>query len=121
MNKERLLKLAALLDTVPDDKFDMGAWGTSARPIAKTPRCVTAACALGWATAIPEFHAEGLQLFAYPGETQAFVEYQAHLDEEAGARFFGLTSAETCRLFLSGFDMTAKEKAEEIRELVAAS
>ncbi len=50
MNTTNLLKLAAFLDTVPCEQFDFGIWASST-----TLGCGTTACALGWASAIPEF------------------------------------------------------------------
>lgn len=57
MNRDRLLRLAAHLDTLPAESFDMGHWGVW------NPRgCGTVCCALGHACSIPEFAAEGLTL-----------------------------------------------------------
>lgn len=57
MNRERLLRLADHLDTLPAESFDMGHWGVL------NPRgCGTVCCALGHACFIPEFAAEGLRL-----------------------------------------------------------
>lgn len=119
MNKTRLLKLAALLETIPTRKFDMGTWGDfGATPTGTEPRCATRACALGWATAIPEFNRKGLKLVARPGDyMMAKVVYKGVEGTEAGQKFFGLTAGQAEYLFHDG-SYTAKRKAHEIRELV---
>jgi len=59
MNKERLLRLADFLEKkVAEEKFYMGTWATKE----DINTCGTSACAMGWATKIPEFAAEGLHL-----------------------------------------------------------
>ncbi len=52
MKKDLLLKLADLLDTVPNEQFDYTRWVCG--ELGKVGACGTAACALGWATMIPE-------------------------------------------------------------------
>ena len=49
--RRRLLKLAAHLDVLPPEEFDMRVWG-----------CMAAACALGTAATIPSFRKLGLRL-----------------------------------------------------------
>lgn len=62
--KERLLKLADFLDTVPPSRFDFSRWAgnTWKDQNLLDESCGTTACAFGWATAIPEFQALGLHL-----------------------------------------------------------
>lgn len=43
MRKDRLLKLADYLETVPRKKFDISGWGY------ETKKCGFAGCAMGWA------------------------------------------------------------------------
>lgn len=57
--RRRLMRLARILDTAPEEKFDMGSFGycdSHARtvPGTKLGACGTTACALGWATLLPE-------------------------------------------------------------------
>ncbi len=82
MNEARLLRLAELLETVPEEKFDLGSWRDC--KIEKRPEvfalglgelkvtitvtddklrneCGYTGCAIGWATAAPEFQEEGLR------------------------------------------------------------
>jgi hypothetical protein len=117
MRTDRLLKLADLLDRVPEKHFDMTTWGSLNSPMDDDIKCATAACALGWATAIPEFAAAGLGLVAYEGHTNAIVKYQGHEDIYAGQVFFGLDYEDAESLFTDGAE-DAKGKAREIRELV---
>jgi hypothetical protein len=119
VNKRRLLKLAALLDRVPDEKFDMGTWGTSGRLIKNAPQCATKACALGWATAIPEFYKAGLELRAYAGARHANVYFNGRENVSAGAQFFDIEWSDADDLFMGGCE-GPKEKAAEIRALVQA-
>lgn len=120
MNKERLLKLAALLDVVPPHQFEMSNFATSVQPMENKPICASAACVLGWATTIPEF---GLELVMRRGQRSALVREVGTLvaDEYAAARnAFGLEDDDVSTLFFRGFRMSPKDKAEQIRALVAA-
>jgi hypothetical protein len=82
MNKERLLKLATFLDTVPAEKFDLKDWRRSGGEVEEgnlssdvtdeqlLGDCGTTACAFGWACTMPEFQALGLH---YDGGTPCLV------------------------------------------------
>lgn len=60
--QRRLLKLAVFLRTVPRKRFDYSVWvGTNWRG-APNLSCGTTACALGWATTMPEFRRLGLRM-----------------------------------------------------------
>jgi hypothetical protein len=62
VNAAALLKLADLLESLPPERFDYSIWaGDSWNPQVplKAPVCGTPACALGWATTLPEL---GLEL-----------------------------------------------------------
>lgn len=119
MNKRRLLKLAALLDVVPADKFYMGSWAITSAPIGKEPTCATKACALGWATTIPEFKKLGLRLVADPGDMGGYVLLGKSTGSDAAAELFDISYWHCVDLFESGCD-DAPGKAREIRALVAA-
>jgi hypothetical protein len=54
MNKERLLKLADFLDALPPERFNYGSWVGDDWKGMQDLSCGTTACALGWATTIPE-------------------------------------------------------------------
>lgn len=55
MRKDRLLKLANFLETLPKEGLDMRKWSE-----AMTPSCGYRACAIGWATTI--FKDEGFHM-----------------------------------------------------------
>jgi hypothetical protein len=55
MNRERLLRLADFLVGLSPERFDLAYWY-------REKPCGTVACAIGWATTIPEFQAAGLGL-----------------------------------------------------------
>lgn len=70
MNKSRLTKLATLLGSVPDEKFNIQSWratehGSEGGDEVNDEHlldtsCGTCGCAIGWACAMPEFQAQGL-------------------------------------------------------------
>ena len=113
MNNElrlkRLKKFAKILRTVPRKKFNLDTWGRKKAlrksSEEKPPRnfveidCRTAACALGWAALDKGFIKDGLHL-KWDGEGNADVYYKQKIDEEAGAKFFGLTLEEAGGLFM---------------------
>jgi hypothetical protein len=119
MNKRLLLKLADLLEQVPEDKFDMQEWGHTDLPVGNTPRCITSACALGWATSIPEC---GLEIVvAYAGATRGVIRRIGKpgvTDVDAAVLAFGISRDDAERLFVCGMSMSAKEKAAQIRAFV---
>jgi len=65
----------------------------------------TTACALGWATTVPEFHACGLALRGHSP-----VMFEGYTDFEAARKFFGIDGITADRLF--GPDMPATTPAE---------
>lgn len=58
----RLLLLADFLAKLPPERFDYEVWVGRDWKGAKDLHCGTTACALGWATAVPELQALGLKL-----------------------------------------------------------
>lgn len=123
MHKKRLLKLAALLDVVPPDKFDMRFWALGdGTPMGDEPKCSSVACALGWATTIPEFKRAGLKLVAEPGDYRAHIRMGDLLCSEAAAKLFDISYKQACDLFEPrGLDSNASTVAAQIRGLVAAA
>ncbi len=79
MHRERLKRLAEILDAVPPAQFDLGFWYT------KTD-CGTIACAGGWAALDPGFQADGLKPDA------GMPTYAGERGFAALIRFFGLSS-----------------------------
>lgn len=99
---KRLRLLADRLETVPPDQFDIDMWaGASPRPEpGKAPTvgdCGTVACAVGWATTVPELSRAGLRL-AWCG-VSAYPVYGGLTDGPAVAAFFGLSEQEEEQLF----------------------
>lgn len=139
MNKERLLKLADFLETVPDEHFDIGSWrngqvkdepGAVTDTALVSHACGTTGCAVGWACAMPEFQAQGLGFdlnkgyFSNTSGTPTF--FCAETGETLRAwhavrQFFDLKFWEDYHLF-SGTryegQATAKDVAVRIREFV---
>jgi hypothetical protein len=99
---EKLSRLAWYLENkVPPENFDMNYW---ARVISKRSRlgdCGTVACALGWATTIPEFKSEGLRLCNL-GKIK-HVTFCSEIDYYAAQRFFGITIYQSNFIFSPGY------------------
>lgn len=62
VHADRLLRLAAFLDDVPPHRFDYSRWVGTDWKGKEDLSCGTTACALGWATTMPEFRRLGLRL-----------------------------------------------------------
>jgi hypothetical protein len=62
MRTDLLLKIADLLERLPEEKFDYGSWVGEDWGGKPDLSCGMTACALGWATTIPEVAALGLRL-----------------------------------------------------------
>lgn len=126
---DRLSRLADFLDTLPPERFDFGTWASDA----DINQCGTTACALGWATTIPEFQALGLQLRPVEDPIiKCFVALESWVDDSntfaasiaACGSVFGLTSKEAQYLFFPEyhlpFDASANQVAAHIRKFVAS-
>lgn len=61
-SNRRLLKLADFLDKLPPERFDYSSWVGDDWGGRQDLSCGTTACALGWATTMPEFRRLGLRL-----------------------------------------------------------
>lgn len=112
----RLLRLAAFLEQLPPDRFDYSVWVGRDWKGATDLSCGTTACALGWATAMPEFQALGLYLelvqpdedisvvsLTGPVATYAIVKTTLQPDSDscidAGSLTFGITHDQAEYLF----------------------
>jgi hypothetical protein len=140
MNAAALLKLAGLLEALPPERFDYSIWAddTTWSPSVPltAPTCGTKACALGWATTMPEL---GLELRAgdhavlvckvgerYAGATEVAAE--AFDIEEAEAEYLFLPETPDPRYFENvdvgddaaspNDEASAKEVAAHIRRFV---
>lgn len=83
--------------------------------------CGIAACVMGHAGLIPEFRKLGLiahKAGVGMGAGSITLKDEPIDLETAGMDLFGLGAEESMRLFLDGYDMTADEKADELRCLV---
>ena len=133
MNKERLLLLAEFLENeVSESRWNYrrivgGNWGG-----APDLSCGTTACALGWATTIPELRDAGLRLFLFTATPVKDLAYPClYLDGtkifEAACKVFGITMNEANFLFnpsdqdseTPSPDASAAEVAQHIRAFVA--
>lgn len=130
MNKERLLKLAAFLETVPPERFDYNTWAGEDWQGKPDLSCGTTACAFGWATAIPEFAAAGLKLVKNRhGSIHVELAGMAY-DQETGGydrslssavQFFDISSMDAHYLFIPEGSMEGWEAtrvAQHIRNFV---
>lgn len=95
VTKRRLLKLAAFLEKLPPERFDYDRWVGNDWLGEPDLSCGTAACALGWATTIPEFRRLGLRL-SRCGEPHCGRLY----DHAAATEIFGVTENEAAFLFI---------------------
>lgn len=133
---ERLLRLAEFLEALPPKRFDYCKWvGTDWLGDAELS-CGTTACALGWATTMPEFRKLGLRLetesFAWVSNNRRGVVVDMKNERrgsDAAMRVFALTHHEACFLFLPeyyymkktspGRGARPKTVAKHIRRFVA--
>ncbi len=139
VHKRRLLLLADFLEKLPPERFDFNRWvGWNWRG-APDISCGASACALGWATTIPELHEAGLRLSIDRVEGIGVIHLASDVDFEfsdgpprASRVVFGLSSREHERLFLpyTGIDdengrlsreASAKQVADHIRQFVEAA
>lgn len=66
--RERLLLLADFLEAIPRDRIDLRSWRVGVFFLGHNDhKCGTTACALGWATVMPEFQDLGLAFRATEG------------------------------------------------------
>lgn len=110
--KKKLLKLADLLDRVPEDQFDMATW---AMRYDSGAECASVACALGWATTIfPD-----LVLVRSTRFDGMVVHTPTITDgERAAMNEFGMTFSDAWRMFCTEFGRGPREVAEDLRSYV---
>lgn len=135
LHTQRILKLADILTKfkpVKGKKFDMSTWGSHAmdhHPEKEANFCGTAACALGHAALDKGFRRAGLRMTwkttsygadgFYHGEDnpqsyEATIHFEDEEDENAGAKFFGLSYLEAYDVFL-GTGATKKEVIAKLK------
>jgi hypothetical protein len=125
MNRGRLSLLAAYLETIPEDHFDMSEWvrlkGASViEGAVPEPKCGTSACALGWACSIPEFNDVGLKLDRVVGAIcDAVPTYEHARGYDAAEKFFELTHQQARYIFRGDTNKaTPKDVCNHIYNLI---
>jgi hypothetical protein len=125
--KRRLLKLAAFLEKLPPNRFNFATWVGCHWNGAADLSCGTTACALGWATTIPEFQRLGLRMRKVRGLPpfpciKRSNYYGINAAHHAANKLFDLEMHESQSLFVPGYglnsDATAKQVAKHIRKFV---
>lgn len=100
MNVERLLELANLLETIPEDNFNLVSWGCNfdelRAPQKELIECGTVCCAVGWACSHPPFNEQGLQF-----NWNYLPSYKNKTSWSAVTKFFEIPDAVADYLFLS--------------------
>lgn len=130
MHKERLLRLAALLEKDAANEnglqFDLGGWGHT-RNKAPSVSCGTQGCAVGLAAISGEFTQDGLTFYAdrhYDCLLKIKPEYSVWSGWDAVEHFFEISYAEAHNLFDNRFYPTQTGSiaelavAKRIREMV---
>lgn len=117
---QRLAQLADFLDNLPDDRFYYGTWAGSNWSGTEDLSCGSTACALGWATTIPEFRELGLRMIK--AGSAATIMLEGDMDSArsywsktliACKKVFGLDNLEVEYLFTpdnAGEDLLLDEK-----------
>lgn len=124
MNIERLEKLATFLNDyvakLPKDRFNMNTWADKDNKRKKLGECGTVACALSWATAIPEFSRAGLKLSIGNLGNNVYTEYSVVYKNKhtiyAAREFFNISDYVVTDIFLKS--RTAKIAANKIRKYI---
>lgn len=124
MNEKRLLKLAAVLKTVPSKHFDMMACWVAGEDIESaqsfgakglgTPKtCGTTACAMGWACTVPEFKRAGLKMQGFEPHFKNACGFTA------AEKFFDISENDAAFLFgAENEGITPKQEAARIIKFV---
>ena len=108
MNKERMMMLADLLDSLPEEKFDLTYWINDREQEEETPDyvdlsvydCNTTACIAGWAVALKN-------------DLAVDELYCGDVEKEAG-EYLGLSRQEMQRLFYYGIETIWNDHADEL-------
>jgi hypothetical protein len=140
VGNRRLLKLAELLESLPPERFDFSQYVGDDYSGKSAQLCGSTACALGWATTMPNLRRLGLRLGRTLGSycpvmtRPTAVRHYGHPDR-VGAELFGLDPKDVLLLFFPDSDRvheatgmyglrrtaSAKAVAHNIRLFVATS
>jgi hypothetical protein len=121
--RRRLLKLAKFLRTVKPERFDMGTWVGGDWDGKPDLSCGTRACAMGWATTIPEFRALGLRLGRRGTSAEGLPVFPVLKGERGSTwatcaeKIFGLNQGEASYLFIPGWGDTPNTPKAEARRI----
>lgn len=102
--RRRLLLLVEKLRSLPKGRFDYAHWAGDDWAGAKDLSCGTTACALGWATAVPEIAEAGLCLRRAYNNIYVSVEDERLLGPNAGAPYNMSRAAAQLVFGISGED-----------------
>ena len=109
INVQRLHHLIAILESVPEESFDLSLWR-------RESPCGTIACAVGWACADPLFNAQEL---TYRGGLPVYTD--AYTGWEAVEAFFGLTRELAHWLFdVSYYESVLPTRSNVIKRVMEA-
>lgn len=133
MNTDRLLRLAAFLETLPPERFNYGQWVGDDWAGKPDLSCGTAACALGWAMSLPDMGVPPAKRYlTSSGRAKAVWEYDDGTDREpldVAQVAFDLVRHDAKFLFIPGHtpqsgkpqeDAEPQEVAAHIRKFVEA-
>lgn len=130
--KSMLLELAALLDELPEGRFDYDTWVGLNWGGNPDLSCGTTACAAGWATTLPSFRERGLGLISLRGLGEVVINKSSKFGIHAMAEALDISYREAEALFVPEIlDLeldvwspdrraSAKDVATHIRGWVAA-
>lgn len=121
VGRNRLLKLAQLLEKLPINRFNYAEWVGSDWQGKSDLSCGTTGCALGWATTIPSLRRAGLRLIPFDDRKGGWVALiyggiRIANSEGAAEKVFGISYEEAKYLFNG--DMSAPY---EMRSQLAGS
>lgn len=125
--KRRLLKLADLLDSLDESKFDFATWGdvdegeVGTDALKNATLCGTKACALGWAPSLTFAKKAGYSLIIKQNSRGYkygdFVKNGRPVDPYMVAKeLFGVNRTQFYKLFVWTIKNDAKESAHDIAE-----
>lgn len=103
VGNRRLLKLAAYLATIPGRRFDYWKWVGQDWKGKPDLSCGTRACALGWATTMPEFRRLGLSMVKEEPSPNGRPTLRGHPNlypVNVAALLFGISLEEATYLFI---------------------
>lgn len=120
-NKTNIRKLIKLLESLPDEKFDMREW-------CNKKSCGTVACIAGWASTLMDGYEFGAEKDAEYGWDEMLIFHnEASIDPTESSDFkiwFGMTESELESLFYGKWsdkhrsEITKQEAVEHLKTLI---